>query len=370
MGEGAEGGLVVGRRRIAAGGPHVYFIGGVVVQSVEGHRALGGRQAGACAHAEARQAILYVHRGPGLHAQGVPREGHRVDGEVVGVQPFEQAVAEAYLVDRHGAVADGLQCRVLSGAYIVVQAHHGGAALAEVYGVYGHEVAGLPWEFHGADHEARRARGGGPQGHDELAEGGPDGLRQHGHTVAVGGGPQQQHAAAGVEALIVGQPHAGGPLGAHRYAAVVAADTAHAEGVEAVGREARDSEGRQGGTYGVAAIGHLHNAKAVGVEMQRQLAAADMRHRGHRGAATLYAHVVNIHLCVVGLQPTFHAERQPSSAAAVGAEVHNHLLPARALLHMQRVEGHEGSRVASRVGAEAHQEARRRARGVEIEAQV
>ena len=95
-----------------------------------------------------------------------------------------------------------------------------------------------------------------------------------------------------------------------------------------------------------------------------------MRHRRHRGAAALQAHVVDIHLCVVGLQAAFHAESYTPSGTAVGGEVHDHLLPARALVDMQGVDGHELACVTPRVGTDTHQQARGGARRVEPEAQV
>ena len=214
-------------------------------------------------------------------------------------------------------------------------------------GVYGYECGGLLGELHGSHHEACRACGAVAQREGEVGQRRPCRQGHHSHAAVVGCGHHAQHAAdhlrlvgrrsppaaryhavGGVKVLVVSQFHGGALHGAHADALLLAPRAAHLEGVEAVGCEAGERQGRHGGAHGVAVVGHLHHAGAERFEVQRQLCAAHMGDRRHGGAAAAYAHVVDEDPCGVGLEAAFHAECQPSSVAAVGRQVDEHLLPA------------------------------------------
>ena len=388
MGEGAETQLVAGRRSVAARGPDVHLKGRVGRQGAYHKGVLRGCDARATAEGETGVAVLHRHRGAVGQRQCVPSHYGFLLGYVIQTLSVEHATGQAQVVHRNGAAAYGQQGGVGATAHIAAQRQHQRLCARCHKGVHGHEGRGLVGELHGSHHQARSARGSELQGHRQVGNGGPFGQGQHSHAAVAYGRQHPQHTARDlglvgrgappvtrhhavdtVEVLVIGYRYAGLLHGAHRDALPLAVDTAHREGVEAVGRQTRERQRRHGRTYGVGAVGHLDVAEAVGLEMQRQLAAAHMRHHRHRGAAALQAHVVDIHLCVVGLQAAFHAEGHTPSRTAVGGKVHDHLLPARALVDMQGVDGHELSRVAPRVGTDAHQQARGSARRIEPEAQ-
>ena len=387
VGEGCNAVAVVGAGGVAARGRHHQVIFCRGAQPSEGEGIGGGGHRRAASRRESAGAVFYADCRTGGRGQGVPCHGHRPVGEVVEAHVVYQTPRHPHVVHPHRAFAHSHQGYVASRAAVALQAHRLQLPLSvAVEAVHRCEAPGLEAIVH-HPHQQARARGAvHAQGEGQRVDRHPVGRqRQHRHAALSARGVQRQAALlhgglqgcrhepsrgqeAGAEGFVPCRRQAGGRQGGDADLLHRLAGASHAEGVCRQRLQACEGQRRHGVGHKDAVVFQPYGSGAVALPVHDEAVVCHVVDRGCRGAAAFEVQVVDVAGTGFGLQRPLQAEGHAASRAAVGAEVHQHLLPASALGGVHRVQGHEVARVAPRVVADAHLQGHSRRGGIVLEA--